>query len=141
MCLILSPLFSWGCMPCDNCCFSLFDFSPCILVCRCPIIVFLDFSRCFLMIFSMRPGHVFRKPCLVALRKLAVVGLNSAACKYWDSSSLDICAIMLFTTVCDCWVPKGIFYIPVVLFLVPLIIYFPFFYTDISYLSSVMLHQ
>ena len=42
------------------------------------------------MSFSVRPGHIFRKPCLIALRRLAVVGLKSSACKYWASSGFEV---------------------------------------------------
>ena len=42
--------------------------------------------------FSVRPGHVFRKPCLIALGLLAVVGPNIAVCKYRASCGLDVCA-------------------------------------------------
>ena len=41
---------------------SLVDCIPCLLMCRCPIIVFPDFSRCFFISFYIRPVHVFRKP-------------------------------------------------------------------------------
>ena len=109
-------------------------------MCRCPIVVFLDLSGCFLMNFSARLGQVFSKPCLIVLRLLAVVGMKSAACKYWASSGLGVCARMLFTTVSYCCVTRSTSHIPVFLFLVPLIIYFPFFWTDISCLSSVTVH-
>ena len=79
------------------------------------------------MSFPVRPDHVFRKPSLVTLRRLAVVGLKSASCKYWTSYGMDICTRMLFTTVSDYCVPRGTYHIPVFLFLVRLITYFPFF--------------
>ena len=82
--------------------FPLVDCSPCLLVCRCPIVMFLDFSRCLLINFSVRPGHVFNKTCLMALRILSVVGLNSDACKYCTSYGFDVCSIMLFITDYDC---------------------------------------
>ena len=106
----------------------------------CPIVVCLDFSKCFLMIVSVRPGHVFRKSCLVALSRLSVVGLKSAAYKYWASSSSEVCARVIFTTFSYCCGPRGASHIPVLLFLVPLIISSPFFWMYISCLSSVMLH-
>ena len=62
--------------------FFLVDFSSCRLMCRCPIVVFIDFCRCFLVNPSVRPVHVLRKPRVIALRRLVVVGLNSAAWKY-----------------------------------------------------------
>ena len=71
------PLFSYKSVSCD---FSLVNCSPCLLMLRCLIDVFLNFSRCLLMIFSVRPGQVFRKPCLVALRRIAVVGTKSSTC-------------------------------------------------------------
>ena len=92
------------------------------------------------MSLSMRPGHVLRKPCLIALSILDVVGLKSAACKYWDISGFKVCAIMLFTKFSGCCGPRCTSHIPVFLFLVPLIISFPFCWVDISFLSSVMVH-
>ena len=62
--------------------FFLVDYIPCLLMCRRRIVVFLDFSWYLLMSFSVRPGHVFMKPFLIALMRLTVVGLKSYACKY-----------------------------------------------------------
>ena len=120
--------------------FSFVDYNPCLLTCRCPIVVFLDFSRWFLIRFSVRPGQVFRKPCLIALRRLDVVGMKSAACKYWASSDCEVCARMLFTTFFDFFGPRGTSHIPVFLFLVPLVINSSLFWMDITCLSSVMVH-
>ena len=78
--------------------FSLVDCSPCILMFRCPIVVFLDFSRCLLIIVLVRPGRVFRNPYLMALTRLSVVGMNSDACKYCARYGFDVCAIILFIT-------------------------------------------
>ena len=119
---------------------SLVDYNPCIFMCRCPIVVFLYFSRSFLMSFSVRTGQVFRKYFLVDLRILAVVGLKSAAIKYWDRFGFEVCARMFFTTFSDCCGPRGTSHTPVLLFMVPLIIYSPFFWIEISILSSVMVH-
>ena len=92
------------------------------------------------MSFSVRPGHVFRKPCLIDSRRLPVVGLKSAACKYLASSGFGVCARMLFTNFSDCCVPRGTYHIPVFFFMVPLIIYSPLFWIEIYCLSSVMVH-
>ena len=92
------------------------------------------------MSFPVRPDHVFRKPCLIALRRLAVVGMKIAAYKYWASSVFEFCARMLCTTFSDCCVPRSTYHITVCLFLVPLIIYFPLFWMGISCLYSVMMH-
>ena len=116
------------------------DRNPCLLMCKCPIVLFLDLLRCFLIIFSVRPSQVFRKPCIISLRGLAVVGLNSAAYKYLASSGFEVCARMLFTNFSDFCGPRGTSYIPVLLFLVPLIISSPFFYMYIPFFSSVMVH-
>ena len=91
------------------------------------------------MSFSERPGHVFRKHFLIALRRLAVVGRKSATFKYWDSSGLK-CSRLFFTTFSDCFVPSGTYHIPVFLFLVTLIISSPFFGIDICCFSSVMVY-
>ena len=121
--------------------FSLVDCNPCLLMCRCTIVVFLDLSRRFLMSFYVRPGHVFRKSCLTDLRRLSVVGLRSAACKYWDSYGFEVCDRMLYTTFSDCCGPRGTSHFPVFLFLVPFIISSPFLWVDVSCLSSVMVHS
>ena len=120
--------------------FSLVDFNTCILMCRCPIIASLDLSRCFLISFYVRPGWVFRETCLIALKRLAVVGLKSAACKYLASSGFEVCARMLFTTFSDCCGPRVIFHITVLFFMVPLIIYYPLFWMEISCLYSMTVH-
>ena len=120
--------------------FSLVDCNSSIFLCRCPIVVFLDFSRCFLMSFSVRPGQVFRKPCLVSLKILAVVGLKSNSCKYWGSSGFEFCSRNFLTTFSDCCGTRGNSHIPVFLFLFPLIISSPFFWMEIYCLSSVMMH-
>ena len=92
-------------------------------------------------------GQFFCEACpslqenlFIDLRRLYVVGLKSAACSYCDSSSSYVCARMLFVTVSDCCVSRVTYHITFFLFLVPLIIYCRFFCTDISCLSSVMVH-
>ena len=120
--------------------FSLVDLSPFILMYKCTIVVFLGFSRCFLISFSVRPGHVFSKTCLIDLRRLDLVGMKSAACKYWARSGFEVCTRMLFTTFYDFCVPRGTSHIPVFLFLVPLIISFQLFWVEIYFLSIVMVH-
>ena len=92
------------------------------------------------MIFSVRPIYVFRKPCFIALLKLAVVGLKIDACRYWDSYGLDVCTRIVFVTASGFCVSRGTSHILVFLFLVPLIISWPLFCTDIYCLSSVMVH-
>ena len=77
---------------------------------------------------------------MVALERLAVVALKSAACKYWASSGSEVFARILFTIFYDCCELRGTFHIPVFLFMVPLIIYHPFFWIGISCLSSEMVH-
>ena len=92
------------------------------------------------MSFSVRSGHVFRKPCLVALSRLDAVGMKSASCKYWDGSGLEVCYRILFTKFSDCCVPRGTSHISLFLFLVNLIICFTFSCIDISCLYSVKVH-
>ena len=88
----------------------------------------------------MRPVQVFSKPCLIALRRLAVVGMKSAACKYLASSGFEVYAIMLFTTFYYCCGPRGTPHIPFFLFLVPLIIYSPLFCMGIACLFNVLVN-
>ena len=104
------------------------------------IVVLLDFSRSFLMRFSVRLGQFFTKHRLIALRRLAVIGLKCAACRYCDSFGLFVWSRMLFTTVSDCCVYRGTYHILVCLFLVYFIISCQFFWTDTSFLSSVMVN-
>ena len=119
---------------------SLVDCNPFLFVCKCPIVVFLGLSRCLLISFSVRYGQIFRKPCLIALRRLAVVGLNISACTYLASSGFEVCYRILFTTFSSCCVSRGTSHIPVFFFLVPLIISSPFLWMEISCLSSVLVH-
>ena len=51
------------------------------------------------MIFSMRPGQVFRKHCLIALRRLEVFGLKFASLRYCSSSGLVVFNRFLFATI------------------------------------------
>ena len=107
---------------------------------RCLIVVFLDFSRCFLIRISVRPGQVFRKPFLIALNRIAAVGLKSAAYKYLASSVFEVCARIGFTTFSDCCDPRGTSKIPALLFLAPLIISSLLFWMEIVCLSRVMVN-
>ena len=120
--------------------FSLVDYKPCILMCRCPIVVSIDLSRCFLMNVSVRTDKVFRKPFMIFLRRPVVVGLKSAACKYWSSYGFEVYARMLFTTFSDCCVPRGTSHITVFLFLVPLIISSPLSWIEIYCLYRMMVN-
>ena len=106
-------------------------------MCRCPIVVFIYSSRCFLMIFYVRPGQVFRKHFLIALRRLAVVGMKSAARRYCTSYDLVVWDRMLFATTSDCFVSRRTSHIPFCLFLVTFIISCPFLWNEISFLSRV----
>ena len=108
-------------------------------MCRFPIAMFPFFSICLLISFLV-PRHVFRKPCLMDFIRLAVVGLNSAACKYCAGSGFYVCARMLFIIATGCWFYRGASHIPFFLFLVPLIIFCPFYWTDIYCFSSLMVH-
>ena len=74
------------------------DCSPCRLMWRCPVVIFIHFYICFLINTSVRPGHVLSKPILVALMRIADVGLNSVTWKYCASSGLVVWDRMLFTT-------------------------------------------
>ena len=116
--------------------FFLVDCIPFRLVCRCPIVVFIGFSRCFLIDPSMRPGHVLRKPYFIALRRLVVIGLNSAAWNYCANSGLVVCARILFTTDFYCCVIRGTPHIPVFSSLLLLTFVVQFF--GLSYLVGIV---
>ena len=92
------------------------------------------------MSFSMRHSHVFRKRCLIDLRRISVVGPKSAAYKYRASYGFEVCAIMLFTKFSDCCGPRGTYHIPVFLLMVPLIISSSLFLMGIYCFSTVMVH-
>ena len=102
--------------------FSLVDCVPCIIMGMCPVVLFVDFSRCLLISFSVRPVQVFSKPFFIALTRIASVGLKSDALRYCASYGLIFWSRMLFVTASDCCVSRGIYHIPVFLLLVPLII-------------------
>ena len=108
-------------------------------MCICPIVVFIDFSICFLNNQSVRPGHVLRKPNSVSLRRLVFKRLKSDARKYCASSGLVVWYIILSTTTFGCCVSRGTFQIPIFLFLVTFIICCPFF-TVVNFWSIVMVH-
>ena len=116
------------------------DYNPCILLCRFPIVVILDFSRCFLIRFSVKPSQVFTEPYLITLIRTAVFGMNSATRKFLASSGFKFCSRILFTKFSDCCCPRGTFCIPVILLMVPSIISSPLFWMEIYCLSSVMVH-
>ena len=59
--------------------FYIVDFTPFLFMCRWSIVILIDLSRCFLIKPSVRPGHVLRNLCCMALRILIFVGINSAA--------------------------------------------------------------
>ena len=105
-----------------------------------PLLCSFIFSICFVMSFSVRPGQFFRKPLFIALGSIAVFGLKNTAYNYCDSSGLFVWVRMLFTTVSDCCVSKGTSHITVCLFLVDFIISCPLLRTNISCLSSLMVH-
>ena len=62
-----------------------------------PLSCSLIFSKCLLISFLVRPV-----PCLMTLVRIYVVGMNSAACKYFASYGFDVCTIMLFITAAGC---------------------------------------
>ena len=116
------------------------DYSTCLLICRFLIFIFIDILICLLVSFYVITGQVFREPFFIALSRLADVGMKSDAWRYCASSGLVVWSRMLFARTSDFVVSKGNSHIPVCLFLVPFIIFCPFFLTDISYFSSVMVH-
>ena len=120
--------------------FSLVDFSPCLLMCRYPILMFIYFPRCFVMSVLVRPGKVFRKPCLIYLRRIDDVGMKNAAWRYCDSADLVVWISMLFTTTSDFCVSRATYHIPVWLLLMHLNISCPFLNTDTSWFFSLMVH-
>ena len=111
--------------------FSLVEYIPCLLMCMCTIVVLIYFYISFLMSPSVRPGQVLSKPCLIALMRLSVFGMNSAAWRYCASSGLVVWSIILFVAISDCCVSRGTYHIPVCLLPVTFIICCPFF-SDIS---------
>ena len=91
------------------------------------------------MIFSMRPGQVFRKHCLIALRRLEFFGLKFASLRYCSSSGLVVFNRFFICHNFFFFVSGGTSHIPVCVLLVPFIICC-IFLTEISYLSSVMVN-
>ena len=95
------------------------DFSPYNFMCRCTIVLFVDFSICFFINPSVRSVHVLRKPFLISLIRIVDFGINSVAWKYCANSGLVIWDRILFTAGFDYCVIRVNSHIPVCLFLVP----------------------
>ena len=88
----------------------------------------------------MRPSQVLNKPCLVALRRIIVVGIKSVTSRYCANYGVVVWARIVFSKISDFCVSRGTFHIPVCLLLVPFIIFCPVFWTDVYFLSSGMVH-
>ena len=68
----------------------------------------------------VRPGHILRKPSLIALSRLGVISLKSASWRYCASSGFVDWSRMLFTTISNfylqgyfphsCFIFSGTFY-------------------------------
>ena len=100
----------------------------------------LEFFKVFRDDLFCEAQSILQKTCLIALSRLVVVGLKSVACKYWTSSGFEVCTRILFTKFSNFCVSRGTSHIPVFLFLVPLIIFYPLLWIVIYFLSSVMVH-
>ena len=120
--------------------FFLVDFSPYFLMCWCTIFVFINFYRCFFINPSVRPVQVLSKPSLISLKRLVVVRMKSAAWKYCASYGFVVWSITLFNTFFYCCVSRLTSHIPDCLLLVPFIVCFPFFLTEVSCWSSEMVN-
>ena len=70
--------------------FSMVDYITFLLMCRCPIVLLIYFSRCFFIKTSTKPLLVLSKPSFIYLRRLVVVGLKSAEWRYCVSSGLVV---------------------------------------------------
>ena len=117
------------------------DCSTCLLMCSCPIVVFLDFFKMLLDNLFCEACPSLQELCLIALSRLAVVELKSAAWRNCDSYGLVVWDRKSFVAASECCVSRGTSPISFCLFLVPFIIPYTFIWTDISCLSSVMVHQ
>ena len=93
--------------------------SPSLLTCRHPLVVLINFSICFFINSSMRPGQVLSKPSFIALRMIFVGDIKSAAWEYCAGYGLVIWARMFFTSSVYCCVSMRNFHILVDLFLLP----------------------
>ena len=122
--------------------FFLMDYTPCLFMWRCPIVVLMELSGCFMMNLSYRPGYDFRKLCLMAFISLVLVRINIAAWYYLASSCLvawasTFCSAAMFSSLC------GVFYMGnshmlLWWFLYPIRSFCPFFWNLIVCFSSVL---
>ena len=101
--------------------------SPFRIMCRCTIVMFIDFYICFLINPSMRRGRFLRKPRLIELMRLVVVGIKIVAWKYCASSGLVVLAIILYTTIFYYCVSREASHIPFSFSLVHFYIFCTFF--------------
>ena len=102
--------------------FSLVDCIPYLLMCRLPIVVFIGFSRIFLMSFSVNNGQVFRKYFLISSSMLAFFWMNLLFQFLFSCLGQNV-----ISTTSDFCVSKVTSHIPFCLFLVPFIFSCPFF--------------
>ena len=100
-------------------CFFIVDCSPCLLTCRCTLVVLINFSICFFTNSSMRPDQVLSKPSFIYLRMIFVGDIKSSAWKYCAGYGLVIYDRIFFTSSVYCCVSMRNFHILVDLFLVP----------------------
>jgi hypothetical protein len=101
---------------------------------RCPLLVAVDFCRCFVIRDSLRPGQEEKWPRCMARRNVEMEGLKAQPCKK-AASSLFVCLlrIMLFARCCLVELEglvvdlgaSGMFQSPLVVFRVPLIMICP----------------
>ena len=88
----------------------------------------------------MRSGQVLSKLCLIVSMMISIFMLKSEVWRYCGSSGLVVWNIILFTTISDCCVSRGIYLIPICLFLALFIMCCPFFKTKSYCLSIVMIN-
>jgi hypothetical protein len=54
----------------------------------CPLVVACNFGKCSLTAVVVRPGHDWKKPCLIACFHVDVTGLKAVACRNFISAGM-----------------------------------------------------
>jgi len=67
---------------------------------RCPIAVWMDFGRYFVMACSVRPGQELKNPNLTAFIHVDGTGLNAAACRNFINSLIGCNFVITFASGC-----------------------------------------
>ena len=89
----------------------------CLTLCICPIVVWIDFGRCFRTPSAVNPGNEVSQLLLIALISVVTTGAPSDA--WWNACrcAADFCLYALLALCCNCmYADRGWFSLLLLLF-------------------------